>query len=244
LEKLGVLGTPSGTDQRLIVPNYINSQSMCLSTASFYTVCCPNECESLLANLERSIAAPVGEVAALARLFAAFPNPPTEALLQELPGFADPVSGLVPLHGLALAGWMHRAFPTQCPAPHSQKVTNPMTPDEWMAESGREVAALEEMMSEIAQVLARYTTMGKEFGKEYFRKEESVPDVNADIVRIRAHKPQERALMKASGHYVLSTIFHVGALLSMMGLVALGISSGRQVTSSGKDKFSFPKDFV
>jgi len=36
-----------------------------------------------------------------------------------------------------------------------------MTPDEWMGESGLEVAALEEMMAEIAHVSSQYTTMGK-----------------------------------------------------------------------------------
>merc|ERR1740117_988486 len=68
LEKLGVLSDAAEQEPvvqlhrdrfkaKLIIPNYVNSQSMCLSTASFYTACCVNECESLLGKLEREVAA-------------------------------------------------------------------------------------------------------------------------------------------------------------------------------------------
>jgi len=162
LTQFGALSSASGPDAQMIIPNYINSQSMCLSTASFYAACCVNECEGLLAKLERQVAAPEVEPSQLVRLLTALPGPGlSEALVGELHVLAGQGDGLVALHGRGLAAWMHRAFPLECPAPHSQKVTNPMTPDEWMGESGLEVAALEEMMAEIAHVSSQYTTMGK-----------------------------------------------------------------------------------
>merc|ERR1719446_1715196 len=116
------------------------------------------------------------------------PGPdPSESLLQEIPGLVDKDSGLVQLHGRALAQWMHRAFPFECPAPHSQKVTNPKTPDEWMGESGLEVVELEEMMAEITGVLARYTTMGKKADDSVFASDVLVSDPDSDVVRI--HPP-------------------------------------------------------
>jgi len=77
LEKLGVLTTESGNDTaaKVIVPNYVNSQNMCLSTASFYAACCVNECEDLLAKIERQVAAPAAQPALLAHVFAGLPGP-------------------------------------------------------------------------------------------------------------------------------------------------------------------------
>merc|ERR1719198_910949 len=153
------------------------------------------------------------------------PGPdPAESLLQELHSLADQ-SGQVPLHGRALAQWMHRAFPFECPAPHSQKVTNPKTPDEWMGESGLEVAELEEMMAEITGVLARYTTMGKKADKDVYASDDTVSDPDSDVVRI--HPPPKQTQPQ---QHLLSTLFHFAAMCSMMGIVAVGAKSGLLAT--------------
>jgi len=234
LEKLGVLNTVSGGAPEIIIPNYVNSQSMCLSTASLFTVCCVNECDDLLGRLEREVASPAAQPSQLARLMAALPGPGlAEPLLQELHALVDN-SGLIPLHGRALADWMHRAFPLACPAPHNQKINNPKTPDEWMGESGLEVQELEEMISEIAQVLARYTTMGKEAGPEVLIAEDPASDANQDVARIRASP-----LQKSEERSLVATIFRVSAMLSMMVVVAVAGNSALQAgeaTSGGKDK--------
>jgi DNA-directed RNA polymerase subunit F len=209
MEKLGVLSDSSdAAAQQLIIANYVNSQSMCLSTASFYAACCINECEAFLAKLERAVAAPIVKAATLAPLVASLRGPPlSESFLQELHTIADKETGLVALHGRPFAGWMHRVFPLECPAPHNQKVTNPKTPDEWMGESGLQVADLEEMMDEIAQVLSRYTTMGglnmstvpakkrhvtwvtgdgTAYDLEVLEGDDAIADSSGDIVRLAA----------------------------------------------------------
>jgi len=241
LEKLGVLSTASDTGSQLIISNYVNSQSMCLSTASFYTACCINECEGLLARLEREVAAPSAEPNQLAKLMAALPGPGlSEALVQEIPSLIDQDSGLVSLHGRALAGWMHRAFPLECPAPNSHKVTNPKTPDEWIGESGLQVQELEEMMSETAQVLKRYTTMGKS-GEEIPRNDDPLPDPSIDVVRIHP-----TPLEQEQPRHLLVSIFRLAAMSSMMGLVVIAgkshLRSGLLATRGHKDKVF--KDFV
>jgi len=243
-EDLGKLGVLS--EGKLIIPNYINSQSMCLSTASFYTACCVNECDGLLAKLEREIAAPTVEPSQLARLVATLPGrePGTglsQALLQEIPSLANKDSGLVALHGRPLAEWMHRAFPLGCPAPNDHKVTNPKTPDEWIGESGMQVADLEEMMAEIAQVLAQYTTMGKKADEESFAAEDDVSDPAIDIIRIKAAIQEFQA---ESQWNVVATSFRIAAMASMVGLVGVAAKSGMSATSSGKDKGMSVKDFV
>merc|ERR1740117_520068 len=85
LRKLGVLSGASGAEEELIIANYVNSQSMCLSTASFYAACCVNECEGLLAKLEREFLSPAAEPAALAHLVATLPGARlAEPMSQEL----------------------------------------------------------------------------------------------------------------------------------------------------------------
>jgi hypothetical protein len=247
LEKFGVLSkAPESAQTELIISNYINSQNMCLSTASYYTACCVNECEGLLARLEREVAAPAVKPEELGRLMKTLPGPGiSESLMQEINGLADQTSGMVPLHGRALAGWMHRAFPLECPAPdvqHNQKVTNPKTPDEWIGDSGLQVAELEEMIGEIAQVLAQYTTMGKKAGGD-LSAGEMMSDPEADIIRV--HPPSRRGLQQAQSSLLgfVGTLFRLAAMVSMMSLVVVVGKSSLKATGSGKDK-GLLKDFV
>jgi len=60
--------------------------------------------------------------------------------------------GRVPLHGRLFAQWMHHAYPRECPYPHTVGTTSPQTPDEWIKETGHEMAAAskEEMMQQVA----------------------------------------------------------------------------------------------
>jgi DNA-directed RNA polymerase subunit F len=276
LEKLGVLSKSSeGGHSELIISNYINSQSMCLSTASFYTACCMNECEGLLATLEREAAAPAMAPEELGRLMKNLPGPGiSDSLLQEMHGLADPNSGKVQLHSRALASWMHKAFPLECPAPdvqHSQKVTNPKTPDEWIGDNDLQVQELEEMMGEIAQVLAQYTTMGKKaesntgkqsttVGKQVLKQytidvqgvaqynamgdvsaDQMVSDPEADIIRLNPRAIQQQAQSGVLGF--IGTLFRLAAMASMMSLVYVVGKSSIMATSNGKDK-GLLKDFV
>ena len=54
-------------------------------------------------------------------------------LLGRLEDAAAHHGGTVQLHGKLFGQWMHHAFSRECPFPHVAGVTNPQTPDEWMA---------------------------------------------------------------------------------------------------------------
>jgi len=249
-EKLGVLSEGSEAEARLIIPNYVNSQSMCLSTASMYTVCCVNECDGLLSSLEREVGGPSAEPAQLARLVAALPGLSLgeRLILDEFQGLVD-ASGQISLHGPKLASWMHRAFPLECPAPlASSKIANPKTPDEWIGESENlEVKNLEDMISEVADVLARYTTMGKEAGAEILVAEDPVSDPSVDVVS-HVIQHQQNFLPQSSQPNLISTIFRLAAMLSMMGIVGVAAKSALKVTISSSDKLQkglkLDRDFV
>merc|ERR1719408_623201 len=68
LRQLGALDEIDPEKPRVIIANYITSPSNCIASSSFYSVCCMDECESLLGHLEKQIAAPEATAARIAML--------------------------------------------------------------------------------------------------------------------------------------------------------------------------------
>merc|ERR1719222_1369882 len=58
LRQMGAIDETDTANLRVIIPNYINSPGNCLSGSSYYSVCCIDECEGLLVNLEDQFARP------------------------------------------------------------------------------------------------------------------------------------------------------------------------------------------
>lgn len=163
LLRLGALANTSRGDPAVIAPNYLLSQAMCLTTASFHKVCCHNECDDLLEQVELAVRSPSAPAAAVAAALApALAERGGEGLASELEGVARRDGGEVRLHGSGFAEWLHRAFPWECPTPGGRSHTNPKTASEWMADPGNDTIDTEELMLEIADVLSRYTTLGAE----------------------------------------------------------------------------------
>lgn len=158
LRQLGVLDESDAKNPRVLIANYISSPSNCIASSSFYSVCCMDECEGLLGHLETRIAAPEATPEHIAMLVTdlssssiAAPRQLSQGLLQRLNEIAEVHSGSVQLHGRLFAQWMHHAFPRECPYPHLSGTTNPQTPDEWLENTGEEMAATEEEMQDIMQ---------------------------------------------------------------------------------------------
>jgi hypothetical protein len=257
MQMLGALSTASDEPARLIIPNYVNSQSMCLSTTSFYMACCPNECQGILATLERSVAAPAVAAAELPKLKAALPGPALrEPLLQELHALVEKESGMLALHGHAFAEWMHRAFPLECPSPRNHGVTNPKTPDDWMTESGLEIADMDQMIDDVARAVSRYAAMGRTgnvttapakrrhvvwvtgdgetYDWEVLEGNDVVSDASDNVVRIEPtpHLPRRRL----SGWDCVATVVRLGAMTSMIVLMVSRVKSGLLADISPVDK--------
>lgn len=124
LRELGALDETSLTKgPQVILPNYLLGASNCIGTSTYYHVCCVNECESLLGEVEQGLGGPV---ASPSDVFGAVLNATGEEdrgflfghLEQQLSRIAKVHKGLVPLHGRLFGQWMHRAFPRECPFPH------------------------------------------------------------------------------------------------------------------------------
>jgi hypothetical protein len=154
LRNLGVLDESDPKKPSVMIPNYISSSSNCLTGSGFYSVCCSDECEGLLHQVERFVAAPTSSPADIAHVIGNLPSDTVDAprnmsvtLLRRLDEIAERNGGRVPLHGRLFAQWMHHAYPRECPFPHVTGTVAPLSPTEWMATKGSDVleASAEEM---------------------------------------------------------------------------------------------------
>lgn len=154
LRNLGALDETDPNSPSVVIPNYLTSQTNCLTASGFYSVCCSDECEGLRQRLETEIAAPSASPARVAQLVSALssdtvdsPRNLSSTLLARLNEIAEVHAGSVPLHGRLFAQWLHHAYPRECPFPHVSGTMNPMSPDEWMIHHGIDnvEASMEEM---------------------------------------------------------------------------------------------------
>eukprot|EP00930_Biecheleria_cincta_P010967 TRINITY_DN1133_c0_g1_i1.p1 TRINITY_DN1133_c0_g1~~TRINITY_DN1133_c0_g1_i1.p1 ORF type:complete len:565 (-),score=125.91 TRINITY_DN1133_c0_g1_i1:5-1699(-) len=156
LRELGALDESDPHTLSVVIPNYLNSHSNCLASSSIYSVCCINECESLMAHLERNIEAHEAPANRILELVGSLPSATVAAprelskeLRDRLEDVANHHAGMVPLHGRLFAQWLHHAFPHECPYPHASGKTNPMTPSEWMEAKGQDTTATADVMQSI-----------------------------------------------------------------------------------------------
>jgi len=151
LRRLGALDETDPKHPKLIIVNYLLSQANCLASTGFHSVCCYDECQGLLGHLETSIAAPAAPPSLIADIVSRLRSDTVDAprnlsapLLHRLQEIADHHDGQVPLHGRLFGQWMHHAYPLECSFPHTSGTTSPLSPDEWMEESGVDEVMAEE----------------------------------------------------------------------------------------------------
>lgn len=135
---LGALeeGGSDDSESHVLIPNYVASRPNCLATSSIYVVCCRNQCESMMSQLESAIAGAVAEPHQILEILSITS---TDAI-SRLGAIAGQHDGLVPLHGHALAQWLHEAYPRLCPRPHAAGVSHVLSLEERALETGLMVA--------------------------------------------------------------------------------------------------------
>jgi hypothetical protein len=144
LRQLGALDeTSSWQGPRVIITNYLQAPSNCIITTAHYRVCCANECQGYLDELEETIgdamAIPDDIFPIVERLHSGLDNEPnlTSSQKVQLEQIASTHAGKVPIHGRLFAQWMHFVFPLECPFPHKSGTTTALDPqafgDSYMA---------------------------------------------------------------------------------------------------------------
>merc|ERR1719197_1622299 len=151
LRQLGALDESSRWHgKRVIIPNYLQATSNCIVTSRHYSVCCANECEGILGEVERAIRRPVAKPEEILGVVAnmSSTSEPDElvlvstALKAQLHQIAGVMGGNVPLHGRLFAQWLHYVFPRECPFPHKTGSVLQLKP----ADFGEDFVATKEEM--------------------------------------------------------------------------------------------------
>ena len=138
LRQIGALQESGTGDLHVRIANYMTGPSNCIASSSYYSVCCLNECEGLMNELEAKVLAPTTTAHRLLDLVVNMssatvdaPRQIPSALEQKLHLIAKQNDGQVPLHGRLFAQWMHYAYPHECPYPQIAEDAAVLTPSHW-----------------------------------------------------------------------------------------------------------------
>merc|ERR1719316_1651535 len=134
------------------ISNYVLGPTNCIARSAFYSVCCLNECEHLVNEIEGKVQAPMGSPEHLLRIVSDMPSSSIDAprllpqgLVDKIHAIADQNDGAVPLHGRLFAQWLHFAFPNECPFPQITESAAVLTPAQWLDETASASAEEKQM---------------------------------------------------------------------------------------------------
>jgi len=130
LRKISSLDESRKGHPRVMIANYLASPSNCIAWSDYFSVCCLNECESLVNELESRVQTtdvPVQKLLdAVAEISSSTVKAPRK-LPEKLVGLAHDVGaihgGVMPLQGGDFRRWFHYIFPHECPYPTDLEAT-------------------------------------------------------------------------------------------------------------------------
>jgi len=194
LRDVGALDEADSRRPSIIIPNYIHSPSNCGAATVYYSICCINECEPLLAHIEEQVAAPDATPAQLADIVRQLPSPTVAAprdlhagLVERLEAIAAVHRGRVPLHGRLFAQWLHNVYPHECPFPHLFGTTRPLDPHSWMRTTGKHIMVTDEDVEECSFQAAAESPVSD--------------DVQAEAGLVAPWQPEEELFINIPGAY-------------------------------------------
>jgi len=139
IRNLGSLDESIPGSPSVIIPNYMSSPSRCFPFSTYFSTCCPDDCESVLGHIEKVVAEPRADPISLIEIVSNTPSHTqpaprniSDGLARRLDEIAARHHGRVPLHGRLFMQWLHHAYPRECPFPHVSGTINPVTQDEWI----------------------------------------------------------------------------------------------------------------
>lgn len=240
LNDIGALDNTSGRMPQVRIANYILGPTNCIARSAFFSVCCLNECEHLINEIEGKVQAPMASPEQLLRLVAQMstdsvdaPRQLSQTLVHKLQAIADQNDGAVPLHGRLFAQWLHFAFPNECPYPQAVDMSALM-PQNWA--DGKAIATSEEMIMHMEAGLA-----SSESDLASLYPEASMAEWSDEEVLPLHHEPTK----KNRGHSILgevvSWIMHIAPLLVVLRLGHSGWQSAMDARrgQSGPKKETF-----
>jgi hypothetical protein len=153
LRELGALDETDKEHPSVIITNYLQSETNCIASSGFYSVCCMNEGEALLGHIEEKVGASEATPGVISALVANLASSSVQAprelpstLLKRLEDISATHGGMVPLHSRLFGQWMHHAFPREFPFPHMSGTTSRQS----FQEFGNTALANEQEMSQFS----------------------------------------------------------------------------------------------
>merc|ERR1719305_713049 len=193
LRELGALDeTSSWLGSQVIIPNYLQATSNCIVSTPHYLVCCVNECETLMGDIELAIDAPTALPDTILSVVRSMSSQTTldqdepphldASLVRQLEQIARNHGGMVPLHGRLFAQWLHYVFPRECPFPHKTGVVTSATPSQY----GENFVASQDAMQKHASnaTAVDISSVGKEelqWMSQWSPEEELVVDYSSEL---------------------------------------------------------------
>jgi len=233
LRELGALDeTSSWRGPQVIIPNYMQATSNCIVATSHYLVCCENECETLMGEIEVAIDAPTALPETILSVVGGITPQPTvdddepshlnEELRQQLEKIAKSHGGRVPLHGRLFAQWLHYVFPRECPFPNKAGASS-ATPTEF---GGNYVATQADMV--------KYASTAS--------SEEIPVSVSKEELQWMSQWSEDEVLImdysaELSGSWSRPLLVCLGLMLAVAGVAggSVTLSSGSKVGASARD---------
>jgi len=213
LRQLGVLDESSPwRGKQVIIPNYLQAASNCIVSTSHYLVCCMNECEGLLGEIENQIGQPMASPEQILEIVGTLSSSSSEGdeppkldagLAEQLRSVAAPHGGQVPLHGRLFAQWLHYTFPRECPFPHKAGsfAAHTLTPTEF----GHEYFATKEEMTKHAEEEGSTGEDNEDYMGQWSTEEELFADYSGHL-----KAPWERG--SGMSYFILLVIVGIAVL--------------------------------
>lgn len=158
LRSLGAVEESNPKRSNLISANYVTSRSNCQHVSHMYNLCCRDDCESILAEVERKVGASTTYPDEILSIVSSLSPYGTSAISEDLRvrlRSAASANGKVPIHGRLFAQWMHNVFPRECPYPHQKGTVSLHTAEEWTLKMGHESSQATD--EEVSQIVAADT---------------------------------------------------------------------------------------
>jgi len=235
LRQIGALDESDPNSVSVILTNYLYSEANCVASSGYYSVCCIDECEALLGQLEEKIAAPEATpgkiVAIVEKMTTSTVNSSRKLspkLLQHLDDIATSHGGAVPLHGRLFAQWLHHAYPRECPYPHMSGTTRQQRVGDFELESGMDSVATEDEMHQ-------YITQNESMSVE--SEEELLPWSSEEELLVERPKQDMRS------NYSFKT-FRPFVLLALAGVLSYGLIQSLQVSAASSGELAGAKFIV
>merc|ERR1719512_277642 len=71
---LGILDETDPQHPSVILTNYLYARANCMAASGLYSICCIDECETLMSRLEKEISDPLGDPQTIAGIVSAMPS--------------------------------------------------------------------------------------------------------------------------------------------------------------------------